>query len=525
MTKQRAALTMDHLLVATLLALVWLFISILPLPPNDLWWHMAAGRAMLQEGAWITTNRWAYTLPADAPYVYQSWLSEVLMYLAWQVAGTPGLMLLRTLCVTLGHALLAWHAMRRTGGAGKAVALALLLTVLAGWDNWTLRPQTLALVPGAVLVVVLGEILDGRFGRRWLAALPLTMLVWVNLHGSFILGLALIGLAWLGVVAGGWSSVAGGSSSAPGPRPSALGPLSLALRLSLARDFTLAAAVSALAVCIHPLGLGIFGYVADMLGNAELQERFVEWQPPRNAPDPLNTGFWFYLVLFLLAALMAGGRRRPGAVEVLWFCGLGWLAVDAGRYVIWFALALAPLLAAQFGALLPARAPAAPRPIAIGYGIALLALLVATLPWFEPGRALAPDGELRIAAASGPYRTLLSSTTPVGAAEWLAANPQPGRFWADMSLTSYTIWRLPELQVFADLRVELFPRAVWDEYFAIARGDQASLALIERWGITHLLLDRGYNQPLIELLADTSGWCERYADRTSVVYARCNTTR
>lgn len=497
----RAGWTLDHLLVATLLALIWAFISLLPLPPNDLWWHMAAGRAMAQEGAWITTNRWAYTLPADAPYVYQSWLSELLLYGMWRLGGVPALHLLRTLCVAISHALVAWAAWRATGGSGRAVALALLITALAGWDNWTLRPQTLALVPGAALVAVLSEHVAGRLARRWLAALPLIMLLWVNLHGSFVLGLALVALAWLA------AAVAARRGSPPDAR-----------RL---RDITLAAALCLLAACASPLGLGIFGYVRDMLGNAELQARFVEWQPPRSTPSPLNPGFWFFFELLLLAGLMASASRRTPAAPVLWFCALGWLAIDALRYIIWFALAMAPLLAEQLAMRLPGRAPRAPRPLVIGYLAALVALLVATLPWLEPVRALAPGGAPAFAAASGPYRALLAAQTPVGASEWLAANPIPGRLWADMSYTSYTIWRLPEEQVFADLRVELFPPAVWDEYFAIARGDEASLEAIERWGITHLMLDRGYNADLIALLGRTPGWCVTYQDRTSAIYARC----
>ncbi len=45
--------TLDYLWVASVLWLIWLVMSMLPLPPNDLWWHMAAGRIMVNEGAWI----------------------------------------------------------------------------------------------------------------------------------------------------------------------------------------------------------------------------------------------------------------------------------------------------------------------------------------------------------------------------------------------------------------------------------------------------------------------------------------
>jgi hypothetical protein len=502
--RRKRAWTADHLLLATMLALIWLFVSVLPLPPNDLWWHMAAGRVMLHEGAWIMDNRWAYTLPADAPYVYQSWLSEIVLYAAWSVAGIPGLHLLRTLCVVASYALVGWAAWRSANGNGKAVTAALLLAVLAGWDNWTLRPQTLALVPGAALIAILGEYAAGRLGRRWLIGLPLIVLAWVNLHGSFVLGLAVVALAWLALFI------------------AAVRERNTVARYRL-RDMTLCTAACLLAACAHPLGFGIFGYVYGMLTNAALQARFIEWQPPHARPDLFNPGFWLFVQLALISVLVLL-VRRASLLALLWFAALGWLATDAVRYIVWFALAVVPLLALSLAALVRGKPAPVPRPLAAGHGFVLAALVVATLPWFEPARWFAPGGEPRAVAASGSYRTLLARQTPVAGAEWLAANPLAGRFWTDMSYTSYTIWRLPEKQVFADLRVELFPERVWDEYFAINAGNQASLAALDRWGITHLLLDRGYNDALHHLLARTPGWCERYADATSVVYARCART-
>jgi hypothetical protein len=493
--------TADHLLLATMLAMIWLFVSVLPLPPNDLWWHMAAGRIMVHEGAWITNNRWAYTLPADTPYVYQSWLSEIVLYGVWRVAGTPGLHLLRTCCIVASYALVGWAAWRATGGNGKAVTAALLLAVLAGWDNWTLRPQTLALVPGAALIAILSEYLAGRLCRRWLVALPLLVLLWGNLHGSFILGLALVALAWVALVV------------------TALRQPTTAARSRL-RDMSLCGAACLLAACVHPLGFGTFGYVSSMLSNTELQTRFVEWQPPHATPDLFNPGFWLYLALVLITAL-ALMVRRASLAALLWFAALGWLATDAVRYIVWFALAAVPLLALLLAAPLRGKPTPVPQWLALGHALMLVALVIGTLPWFEPLRLFVPGGRWSAVATSGQYSTLLARQTPVAATEWLAANPRAGRFWTDMSYTSYTIWRLPDKQVFADLRVELFPRSIWDEYFAINAGNQASLATLDRWGITHLMLDRSANSALDHLLARTPGWCERYVDAASVVYGRC----
>src|SRR5690242_2018922 len=106
----RQRLSLDHIWITTVVLVIWLFISVLPLPPNDLWWHMAAGRIMMHEGQFLHTNRWAYTLPAEVSYVYQSWLSELLMYGLWRFGDVPLLTLARTVAIGVSYGVIAWHA-------------------------------------------------------------------------------------------------------------------------------------------------------------------------------------------------------------------------------------------------------------------------------------------------------------------------------------------------------------------------------------------------------------------------------
>jgi len=495
-------LSLDDIWILTLLALSWLFLSLAPLPANDLWWHMAAGRTMVEERALLTTNRWAYTLPEDTPYIYQSWLSEILMYMLYELGREPLLSLSRTLLVVVSYGLVAWHALRRSAN-GMAVGLALFCAMMAGWGNWTLRPQTLALLPGSAFIVILGEYLAGRLSGRWLMALPALTALWVNMHGSFVLAPALTGLSWLGVLLDTLRNDI--------DRP----------RRDRVRGLTTTLLLVIVATLLNPLGWGMYDYVRMMLSNRSLQQWFVEWQPPIAAFDLWNAGFWFFFLVLLIAALMAVGRRRPSGSDLLWYCGLSWLCFSGIRYVMWFALFMTPLLAERIAMLLPVRKHQLVSPVAALLMLACsMVLIIATLPWFLPVRYLGPGAEANFATA-GPYRLLLDSNTPVAASEWLAQRRFPGRFWTDMSFSSYTLWRLPEKQVFADLRVELFPTTIWEEYFAIARGDRQSLDLIDRWDISHLLIDLYNQEALARLLSATSGWCEAFREDRMVIYVRC----
>ncbi len=394
--------------------------------------------------------------------------------------------------------------MRRTG-KGKAVAAALLLAVLIGWNNWTLRPQTLALLPGAAFLVVLDAYISRLASARWLVALPILMVVWVNLHGSFILGAVLLALAWVVLLAKTLGRRRNHDDDAW-------------VRF---RALTAASLATFVATMVHPLGFGVFAYVQDLLTDTPSQTRIAEWQPPTNAVAFGNTGFWVFIVILLLPVVISVGGKRPTAVDFLWYFSLAWLTIGGARYAMWFALALMPFIAEQIGAVFQGRrALPVNRGFAVSFGLLFAAGFVAVLPWFQPGRYLGRDAE-HLFANSGRYRMLLGNMTPVGATDWLRANPISGRFWVDMSYSSYTIWELPEKQVFADLRVDMFPDHIWEDYFTISSGEKHSLDILDRWQITHLMLDLHGQRPLHTLLMKTAGWCERYNDQQTAIVARC----
>src|SRR5262249_17199111 len=113
------------------------------------------------------------------PWVVQSWLVSTLYALTERIAGLGGLRVVGGLLVAALLAL-AWHL---TAGAGTPVprlGIMALLTLVAG-PFWSARPLLLGPAPpGVVLSIVVGE-----WDPRWLVPV---MWVWVNAHGSFVLG-------------------------------------------------------------------------------------------------------------------------------------------------------------------------------------------------------------------------------------------------------------------------------------------------------------------------------------------------
>jgi len=155
---------------------------------GDTNWHVAAGRWILAHRLVPHTDPFSYTF-AGKPWLAHEWLSEVLMALAWLALGWSGVVLLTGVAAGAAYAMIAAELRLWLAPPGQVVGLALSFACLAPFLY--ARPHILAL---PLLVFWTRGLLAARRGGRAppLALAPL-MLVWANLHASFILGLGLVG--------------------------------------------------------------------------------------------------------------------------------------------------------------------------------------------------------------------------------------------------------------------------------------------------------------------------------------------
>src|SRR3954447_13890795 len=201
----RFVLTLDHVWLAVALMLIALRPLLTPIPPNDFWWHMATGRAIVAQGAIPTVDSFSYT-QLGQPFYNQGWLAQLLMYGIYQLGGIPLTYIFQALVIALAYGLLLRLCLLRTNQVQLSVGLLLLTTLPLSFDNWLVRPQSYAFPLFAAFLTILTEYRLGGKNRLWL--LPPLMVLWVNIHGSFVLGGVLIGVTlaaeWLKRGAGGW---------------------------------------------------------------------------------------------------------------------------------------------------------------------------------------------------------------------------------------------------------------------------------------------------------------------------------
>src|SRR2546430_1701231 len=104
----------DLLWAILVLTMIGAYIALVPTPPNDFWWHLKAGQIIATQGI-PTTNLFAWSLPADRPYIYATWLGEWLFYALYKIGGLQAPVLARNLLGLAGFTLVALEARRRCG--------------------------------------------------------------------------------------------------------------------------------------------------------------------------------------------------------------------------------------------------------------------------------------------------------------------------------------------------------------------------------------------------------------------------
>jgi hypothetical protein len=440
---------------------------------NDLWGHLRYGRDFLQGGV-VTVDPYSY-LTAGRRWVEHEWGAEVLLALVWNAWGAPGLIALKALLGAVAVALVARLGWERSRSMA-AVACVGVPAVLGLFPWFGIRPQVFTHVLFAFTLYAFQRAREGRPTAARL--LPFAMLAWANLHGGFLAGLGILGLA----TAVEW--LACRHRGAPPPRALAL-----------------IVVACALATAVSPYGPG---YPLSPLRDALMaRPDITEWRPLGVA---VVRDFPTLIVVPLLAAVAAAAlaldRRRVEPVEVVVLAVTCLLAIRHVRHAPFFLLACVWALPRHLAALAPRAAAARGALVAAGL---VGGLAVARV-------ALALGAVDHVAVPARAY--------PIGAVAFMAREGIGGNVAVDFNWGSYLNGKcFPRCRVSIDGRYEA---AYAPETYAMHRALRTGAPGWER-----LLADPRTEVALLDARAPGTarvgalpGWRLVYRDPVAALFVR-----
>ena len=445
---------------------------------SDIWWHLRNAEYLFTHGSFPQVDLFSFTVPGH-PWMNHEWLAEVPYLLAWRAGGLTGIfgLFLSLLAINL---LGIYYLTCKASGNPKAAFLVtafaeLLMKVSFG-------PRTILFGYIFLLVLILLLRRYRTTGKAPLWIIPPLFCLWINTHGSWLLGMIIFGIIIAsGLVEGQWGRVEAERWS-----PAQLRKLFI----------TMAASVAALFV--NPFTYRLVFYPFDLMFRQKLNIAVVDEWASVDFNDARGKVVLILLAAVLLAALFSRVRWK---LEELALAAFGLYAgLIHIRFLFLTAILLVPLLARMVDFLPPyQREVDKPALNAVIVGIVLL-----IMSYRFPSRA--------------DLDQVIVKRFPENAVRFLKDHGLNGRVFNRYMWGGYLIWFHPEIKTFIDSRTDIF------EYAGVLRDymDTETMAnplgVMDKYQIRYVLVPP--DAPVAYLLKNNVGWRQIYGDSTCVILER-----
>lgn len=316
--------------------LVYLLFGFLFIRPEILLWdggscrHFLNGIYMLQHHAIPDLNYTSAIFP-NAPCLTRCWLGDLVSGTVFEWAKLNGLVFISSFAIVLG---LTWcYQLGRARGFGLLSGLlALVLTMAAVCMHWAARCHVYSYLPFLAMyyLVFVRE-------RDWksVIASAAVMCWWVNLHGSFVIGVEML------------------AASIAAHFYECLRTNTEVRRSILKYDFAMVAACLA-GTCVNPRGIGFYTHVASYLSNPLILHKTDEW---RAFDITVGVSAWAAIVLWITVVwLSVFAKTYPPKGELLFMVLMLVSGIYTMRLIPYFALAAPAALGPAWHALRLKRA-------------------------------------------------------------------------------------------------------------------------------------------------------------------------
>jgi hypothetical protein len=474
-------------------------------------WHIRNGEDMLRTHAITRADSFSVTMIGQTWYAWE-WFYDLVIAGAHHWMGLNGVVFFTAVIIALTFALTLRLSLRR-GADLPAAGLLLALSLGASMIHLFARPHVLSWL----FTVIWFQLLDRYEGgdssekdRKRVWYLPALMLLWVNVHGGWVVGFALLGL----YLVSNAIQYFRGRNAEPWRRLRTLGMVTL---------------ISGLASLVNPYGYRLHVHVYRYLSSRWLMNHIDEFHSPNFHGVAQQC---FVAILLITVVTLAVVRGKPPLARLLVLLFATYTALYASRSLpvssLLFTLIVAPLLTqavseAASNSSLSARVRALllrwhsftgrVRRVELGFGAHLwpiAAVIAGLLLIAQPGQ----PGSRRWMDAHFD-----SGHMPVQASDLIVQREIRDPIFAPDSWGGYLIYRLyPRNRVFVDDRHDLYGEAFLKDYLKAIRLTPDWDVFLKEKKVNWALMPA--ESSLANMLEQTSQWDVVYRDGTAVLLER-----
>lgn len=446
-------------------------------------WHIRNGETILRTLTIPHVDSFSYTM-AGQPWYAWEWLWDTVNAALHVHFALSGVVLFSALVLGLTFTLAYLTIVRRCGNSLIAIVL-VLLALAASSIHMLARPHLVSWLL-TLLVVRELEVVDG-VSRRSFWTVPLIFACWTNLHGGFVMGLALIAIYAIAAI--------------------------LERDRALAKRFAGLFALSAAATALNPYGFKLHAHVVRFLASRTQMDRIDEFLSPNF--HSFGARVFLLLVLISAATFMAARsvRWRDLLVAVLAISTALLAARNIPVSAMLLAFAMAPLLSDWLGnsrfqrvSRLGERMYEMERRLNLRFmPAAVVIVLTAGLlwGWRLPNAKWIPQ---RVPAAAADFLV-----HRLGAREGVFAPD----YWSGYLVYTYAG---EGFRVAVDDRSDFYGDARFRQYLDVVKARPDWQQVLDSWNVRYALV--GADSSLRSVLSASPDWQEEYADSVAAVLSR-----
>jgi hypothetical protein len=464
------------------------YISMKPIADPDFWWHLRTGQLIEQTREIPRMDPFSFSANGK-PWIAHEWLSELLFFLSYQLGGYQLLIPVFALIIAASFffAYLRCPKESRPYIAGYT----LLLGFLTALPPLGVRPQVITVLFTSIFLYIL-DLYRKNEKLRTLIALPLIMLLWVNMHAGYILGLV-IEIVYIGgwvielLITKFW-------------KKEKINPATIRSLLILIGAFV----VTLLTVPINPAGFRIFTFSFQIFFDPAIQSFVQEWVSP-----DFHMAMWLPFVFILLALIGSGmiGSHPVSITKIILTLGFGFAALRSARHVPLFAIAVVPVLAEQLSSLIKFR-PVDQAPSRLLRWLNTILVVVVAIALVMKIIQL-PEKQIKTEA----------DNFPVNAVNWILKNKPAGNIFNTFNWGGYLIWRLyPEYLVYIDGRPDMYGTEFMTDYIEIHFADPGWEEKLDHKNVQLVFVES--DSYLARAIQQSMKWEIIYEDQQGVLFSK-----